>query len=114
MATKKEKHARNLAKREAFLAKERAIGEKAIEVAARKRSIEQRKAWEKSHEKHYKFDNDCPVCAEVKNKQAVDRIAAAAAKAGVSKKDFGTVTDILSESPEFKDPNSVEKESVSA
>lgn len=109
MATKKEKHAAAVAKREAFLAKEREIGAKAIQVAAHKRAIEMRKAAEKSHEKHYKFDNDCPVCAEIRSKQAVDRIAAAAAKAGAAKKDFGTITDILAESPELKDPSPVEK-----
>ena len=114
MATKKQKREAGLAKREEFLAKEREIGAKAIKVAEAKRKIEQRKAWEKSHEKHYKFDNDCPVCAEVKSKQAVDKIAAAAAKAHANKKDFGTVTDILAESPELKDPSPVEKASVSA
>lgn len=85
MATKKQKHAAAVARREEFLAKERAIGAKAIEVEARKREARTRQAWEMGHKKHYKFVDECPHCTTIKEEQArkkaaeaVERVAAAA------------------------------------
>jgi CRISPR/Cas system-associated protein Cas10 (large subunit of type III CRISPR-Cas system) len=102
MATRKEKHARGLAKRDAFLEEERKLGQRAIEVAAKKREIEKRKATEKAHEKHYKFDKDCSLCDEIKAKQAAGKLVGAMGKP--AKK---------TESPEVKDTTSVEEEKVS-
>ena len=85
MATKKQKHAAAVARREEFLAKERAIGEKAIEVDRRRCEARTREAWEKGHKKHYKFVDECPICTDIKKEQArkkaaeaVERVAAAA------------------------------------
>ena len=68
----------------AALEKERALGQKAIEVAARKREIRNREAWKKGHEKHYKFVDECPHCTDIKAEQerkkaaeGVERVAAA-------------------------------------
>lgn len=87
MATKKQKHAAALARREEFLAKERSIGQKAIEVDRRRREARVREAWEKGHKKHYKFVDECPHCTTIKEEQArkkaaeaVERVAAAAKK----------------------------------
>lgn len=84
MATKKQKHAAALARREAFLKEEAEIGRMAIEVAAKQRAIEARKNWQKGHEKHYKFVDECPLCTEIKKDQAekarlaaIEKIAAA-------------------------------------
>lgn len=85
MATKKQKRAAVAARTAEFLEKERALGQKAIEVAARKREIRNREAWKKGHEKHYKFVDECPHCTDIKKEQerkkaaeAVERVAAAA------------------------------------
>jgi hypothetical protein len=93
MATKKQKREAALARREEFLEKERALGQKAIEVAARKREIRNREAWKKGHEKHYKFVDECPHCSDIKEEQArkkaaeaVERVAAAAKKLVESKR----------------------------
>ena len=90
MATKKQKHAEALARREEFLAKERAIGKKAIEVDRRRREARQREAWEMGHKKHYKFVDECPICTDIKKEQArkkaveaVERVAAAANQVSV-------------------------------
>lgn len=87
MATKKQKHAEAVARREVYLAKEKAIGEKAIEVAARKREARIREAWATGHKKHFKFVDECPHCTTIKEEQArkkaaeaVERVAAAAKK----------------------------------
>lgn len=87
MATKKQKHEAAVARREEFLAKEREIGQKAIEVDRRRREARQREAWEKGHKKHYKFVDECPHCSDIKAEQArkkaveaVERVAAAAQK----------------------------------
>lgn len=112
MATRKEKHARALAKREEFLAEERRIGEKAIEVARKKREIEMRKAAEKAHDKHYKFDSDCSLCDQVKAKQALEKLASASKKPS-SKAEEGINLN-RTESPAVKDTTVVEEEMVNA
>jgi hypothetical protein len=85
MATKKQKHAAALARREAFLKEEAEIGRQAIEVAAKRREIENRNAWKQGHEKHYKFVDECPHCSDIKREQAekariaaIEKVAAAA------------------------------------
>lgn len=87
MATKKQKHAAALAKRQAYLDKEKAIGQQALEAERRRREIRNREAWEKGHKKHYKFVDECPHCSDIKAEQArkkaveaVERVAAAAQK----------------------------------
>lgn len=103
MATRKEKHARGLAKREAFLEEERKLGQKAIEVGRKKREIEKRKADEKAHPKHYKFEDGCHLCTAIKAKQGSAKLVGAMGKP--AKK---------SPAPEVKDKSSVEEEKVSA
>ena len=105
MATKKEKRARGLAKREAFLANERELGRKAIEADHKRRAIEARKRWETAHEKHYKFDDDCPLCAEIKAKQAIEKLASAAGKPARK----NVINDLLADSPVLKDESTVEE-----
>ena len=96
MATKKQKHEAAVARREAYLAEQREIGQRAIEAAARKREIENREAWLKGHEKHYKFIDECPHCTDIKKAQsekarlaAIDKVvkASAAALAKARKED---------------------------
>ncbi len=72
MATKQQTHAAALLKREKFLAEERELGRKAIEAARHQREAEARKAWQKGHEKHFKFVDECPHCSEIKRKQKKD------------------------------------------
>lgn len=92
MATKKQKHAAALARREKFLAEERELGRKAIEAARHQREAEARKAWEKGHEKHFKFVDECPHCAEIKKKQA-----RAASRAVVEKVALASKSKLLEE-----------------
>lgn len=113
MATRKEKHARALAKREAFLAEERKLGERAIEAAQKKREIEKRKMDEKAHEKHYKFEDDCTLCKEIKTKQAAEKLVGAMGKPP-KKSPKKTIHEMVAESPEVEDTTSVEEEMVSA
>lgn len=111
MATRKEKHARALAKREEFLAEERKLGQKAIEVGAKKRAIEKRKADEKAHPKHYKFEDGCYLCTEIKAKQAADKLVGAMGKP--AKKKEKTIDEVVAESPAVEDATAVEEEKVS-
>ena len=69
MATKKQKRAEVAARREAYLEEQRQIGLAAQEADRRRRELENRKAWEKGHEKHFKFVDECPHCAEIKKEQ---------------------------------------------
>ena len=83
MATKKEKHARALARRAEFEAKERAIGAQAIEADRKRRAIEAERAWDEAHEHHLKknrFHEGCPNCARVKAKQALEKLTKAVVK----------------------------------
>lgn len=105
MATKKEKRARALAKREAFLANEAEIGRKAIEADHKRRAIEARKRWETAHEKHYKFDDDCPLCKEIKVKQANERLTAAMGKPARK----NAINDLLAGTPALEDKSAVEE-----
>lgn len=93
MATKKQKHAEAMARREAFLADQREIGRQAIEKARRERESKELAAWEKGHQKHFKFVDECPHCAIVKREQteaarlkAIEKVAQAA-KAAHEKKE---------------------------
>jgi hypothetical protein len=83
MASRKEKHARMLAKREEREAAIREIGQKALEVDRRKRASEKAREMEEAHQVHLKrnrFHNECEHCDKVKAQQAIDRLAKAAAK----------------------------------
>lgn len=80
MATKKEKRAAALARREAFLAEEAELGRLAIEQAKAERHEKNLKSWEKGHEKHYKFVDECLHCTAIKQEQARQTAASAVAK----------------------------------
>ena len=64
MATKKEKRARAEAKREAFLAAERERGLRALSTSRKIREADNRKSWERDHETHFRFVDECPLCKE--------------------------------------------------
>lgn len=66
MATKKQKREAALAKREAFDREMRELGLKAQRADQEKREREHLQVWEKRHEKHYKFDDQCPHCEAIK------------------------------------------------
>lgn len=107
MATKKQKHAAAVARREEYLAKERAIGQKAIEVDRRRREARAREAWAQGHKKHYKFVDECPHCSDIKKEQArqvaaeaVERVAAAAKKAAKKATDARTPISHLADQDE--------------
>lgn len=108
MATRKQKHAAGLARREAFLAEERERGQKAIARARKQREAEARKKWEGEHEKHYKFDNDCPLCTTIKNQQAAGKVASAKGKPPRK-----SIDSLLAESPSVESQAEVEKATVS-
>lgn len=113
MATKKQKHAAGLAKREAFLAEEAEIGRRSIEVAQRRREAEMLKAWERGHVKHFKFVDECPHCTAIKEEQArrkaaevIERLHAAATKKAAGNN--------LSPETEIEDANASDDLKVSA
>jgi hypothetical protein len=115
MATKKQKRAEVAARTEAFLEEQRQIGLAAQEADRRRRELENRKAWEKGHEKHYKFVDECPHCKEIKAKQvekqrraSIAKIAEATAKAKEKTKarvvlGDGTLSDTIVEVSEVTD-----------
>lgn len=97
MATKKQKHAQALARRAEFEAEVKAEGLKALAADREKRKAEEAKAWEDAHKVHLKrnrFHDKCPNCAAAKARQALEKIAKAAAlkKAGVSDVDNNILT----------------------
>lgn len=69
MATKKQKRAEVAARREAYLEEQRQIGLAAQEADRRRREIKNLELWEKGHEKHFKFVDECPHCARIKKEQ---------------------------------------------
>lgn len=86
MATRKEKHARAVAAREAWLEEERQRGLKILEAARQKRAIEVRDEWRPRHEeKHFKFVDECPLCQDAKRELAKKE------KSEVAKKAVGKV-----------------------
>lgn len=66
MATKKQKREAGQAKREAFEAEMRESGLRALRAEQEKREREHLQVWEKRHEKHFKFDDECPHCDVIK------------------------------------------------
>lgn len=80
MATKKAKRAAGLARREKFLADEAELGRRAIEEAKKHRHEANLKSWEKGHQKHFTFVDECPHCTMVKEEQARQKAAAGLAK----------------------------------
>jgi hypothetical protein len=80
MATKKQKHAQAVAKREAFEAEMRESGLRAQRADQERRDRENRQAWEKQHEKkHFKFVDECPHCQDARknlqSKKATEAIS---------------------------------------
>jgi len=79
MATRKQKHEAAVARRKAFEEEMRESGLKALRAERERRAREHRKAMEKPHEKHFKFADDCPHCAdiqrELKSKKTVEAVA---------------------------------------
>lgn len=87
MATKKQKRAAGLARREAFLAEQAELGRQAIERGKQQRlEAEQRKLVE-AHETHYKFEDRCGLCDTIKEEQARKRAADALNKVGFATKE---------------------------
>ena len=80
MATKKAKRAAVAARTEAFLAEVAADGQKAIEKAAQERHEANLKTWERGHEKHYTFVDECPHCTIIKEERTKQEAARAVAK----------------------------------
>jgi hypothetical protein len=67
MATKKEKRAAALARREEFLAAEAARNQKVLEGVRAKRRAEEKKAWQKNHDKRHSWKKrikECPICQD--------------------------------------------------
>lgn len=74
MATKKQKHQAAVERREQYLEEIRLENLAILRKEQERRKIDIAKAWEKQHEKHFKFIDDCPHCTELKRKQAVEKI----------------------------------------
>ncbi len=67
MATKKQKHARAVAKREEFMKQLKIDGQKALRRSHELRRIKERKAWQQKHDKEHtwkKMDPKCPICSD--------------------------------------------------
>jgi len=69
MATKAQKRLEAQKKHEAFMEELRLSGLEAQRQDRADREHNHRKMWEKKHEKHFKFDNSCPHCQDVKKHQ---------------------------------------------
>ena len=67
MATKKQKRAAALARREAFLAEERERGLNALRKERERRAYEARKEWQEQHDKKHSWKKrikECPICKD--------------------------------------------------
>jgi len=70
MATRKQKHAQAVARREALEAELRESGLKAQAADKARREAEHRAAWKNNHDKnHFKFVDECPLCDDIKKAQ---------------------------------------------
>ena len=88
MATRKEKHARGLARREEYLREEEERNLRILQGVQEKRARELRDEWREQHDKkHFKFITECPLCQDAKRdlakkeksetaKKAVEKMAA--------------------------------------
>jgi hypothetical protein len=74
MATKKQKRQRALEKREQYLEELRRENEFVLQQVREQRLWEARKAWEKPHEKHYRFVDECLLCAVAKQALIAEEI----------------------------------------
>lgn len=73
MATKKQKRAAALAKRERMLAAEREIGLKALEKDRYERDRKNREAWQENHDKNHSWKKrikECPHCKDLMDARA--------------------------------------------
>jgi hypothetical protein len=86
MATKKAKRAAGLAKHEAFMAEQAELGRQAIERSKIERQQKLLREWEKGHEKHYVFVDECPHCSHIKEEQARQKAAEAVAMVAAATK----------------------------
>lgn len=81
MATKKQKHAQALAKRQALEEELRQSGLRAQEADRARREAEARKVWQDQHDKkHFKFIDECPICTDIKKDMRSEKNKAAIAK----------------------------------
>ena len=69
MATKAQKRLEAQRKHEAFMEELRLSGLEAQRQDHSDREHNLKKTWEKKHEKHFKFDNNCPHCQDAKKRQ---------------------------------------------
>jgi hypothetical protein len=80
VATKKQKRAAALARRERFLAAEREVGLNALRIDRERRAYEERKLWQEQHDKKHSWKKrikECPLCQdEIKLAKTVDRFDA--------------------------------------
>jgi hypothetical protein len=68
MATRKQKHARALAKREEFLETEREIARRALEQDHAERARKERAEWQDNHDKNHGWTKrivECPLCRDL-------------------------------------------------
>jgi hypothetical protein len=86
MATKKAKRAAGLAKHEAFMAEQAELGRQAIERGKAERHQKLLQDWEKGHQKHYTFVDECPHCTIIKQEQARQKAGEALAKVAAATK----------------------------
>jgi hypothetical protein len=67
MATKKQKRAAALAKREKFMADVKRSGTEALKRERANRARREREEWQEQHDKkHYTFVKECPICSDIR------------------------------------------------
>jgi hypothetical protein len=66
MATRKEKHARALERRQRFFEELQRSNQEALRHERERRARELRQSWQDQHnKKHFKFVDECPLCADI-------------------------------------------------
>lgn len=66
MATRKQKHHDALERRARFMAEYRHEGQEALRKDRERRARQKKDEWRDRHEKHYKFETECPLCADIR------------------------------------------------
>jgi hypothetical protein len=81
VATKKQKRAEALARREKMFADLRLENQKALEKERERREKAKLKEWQKIHEeKHFGFVDNCPHCALAKKALRTEKVASGQAQ----------------------------------